>query len=103
MTDQMDINITTPAILAGISPSSSFEKLDLVKLDLDELNWSMKNHCNDKAWDLHIERAKHNASLWQGLISNVLVYLTGALVATGVKISVIVELNVTNAKVIVEG
>jgi hypothetical protein len=100
MTDKMDVDASGSET---ISPSSSFEKLDTAKLDLDALNQSMQNHCNSRAWDLRIERAEHNATVWQPLISDVLVCLTATLVATDAKSSFIAEPNDTGAKVIVEG
>ena len=45
MTDKMDVDVSG---LEPTSASSSFEKLDTAKLDLDALNKSMKNNCNDQ-------------------------------------------------------
>jgi hypothetical protein len=69
-----------------------------MKLDIDALDESMKNHCHDQAWDLRIEMAKHDDSLCQQLISDVLMCLTGELAATDGKSSVIAEPNFTDAK-----
>jgi hypothetical protein len=103
MTDQMEVDIPTPAISGGLSPSSSFEKLDLAKIDLDELNESMKNRCNKQGWGLRIEWAKHDASQWQELILNVFTSLMKALMATDAKSSVIAEPTFTDAEVFVAG
>src|SRR5882762_7438970 len=100
MTDKMDVDASGSET---ISASSSFEKLDTAKLDMDALNQSMQNHCDYRGWDLRIDRAEHNANVWQPLISDVLVCLTATLVATDAKSSFIAEPNDTGAKVIVEG
>jgi len=96
MTDKMDVD------LESISPSSSFEKLDTAKLDLDALNESMKKQCNNQAWDLRIERTEHDASLWRSLISGVVMSLTIALATTDAKSSVIAEPTSTGAEAIVD-
>lgn len=92
----MDVDNPEP-----ISASSSFEKLDTSKLDLDALNKSMKNRCNTQAWELRIEMAKQDASLWHGLISDVVMSLTSALAATDAKSSVIMEQTITGAQAVV--
>ena len=62
----------------------------------------MKKHCNNQAWDLRIERAEHNASLWRSLISGVVMFLMIALAATDAKSSVIMEPTYTGAEAIVD-
>jgi hypothetical protein len=98
MTDKMDVDNSKPE---PISASSSIEKLDTSKLDLDALNEIMKSHCNHKAWDVLLERAKQDASIWQPLFCDVLQHLTSALEATEAKSSVISPPNLPDAKAIV--
>ena len=83
MTDQMDVDVTT------ISPTSSFEKLDLANLNLDELNKEMQRRCHTMMWQVIMEQAEGNPSRWQSLISAVFGNLTAVLVTTKAKNSFI--------------
>jgi hypothetical protein len=63
----------------------------------------MKIHLYDQAWELRIERAGDSDSLWQGLLADVLTFITIELAVTDMKDSVITSPNVKHARDIVKG
>jgi hypothetical protein len=103
MTDKMEVDNVevVPASSSGTvsASSSSSEKLDLTELGLDELNDKMERRCRF----YHIEQAEADPSLWQLLISSVLVILAEELATSKMKDSFIASLSHSGADDIVNG
>ena len=95
--DQMDVDVPAPS-LESLSPSSSFEKLDLKGVDLETLNVRMAEYCNE----LNLAMALQFPTNWQLLIVTILSWLTGELSETDIRQSIIVPVTVAGAKNLVK-
>jgi hypothetical protein len=97
--DQMDVDTPTTPPSSGSkrSPtscptSSSAEKrakLILPEPQLTPLNDKMKRRSDRMQWQLLVNKAEYDESMWLDLLSTVLIHLTGALASTNMKGSVI--------------
>lgn len=93
--------------LGGLSPSSSFEKLELGKLDLNALNVAMKSRCKSMRSHSSLKNIESEGNLeaeadWHVLVCAILMQLTCALSSTNLKSSIIVPPNVDAAEGIVK-
>ena len=93
----VDTHATPPSFGSKRSPtsfstSSSAEKrakLILPELQLTLLKNKMKHMSDMRFWQNHLNKAKHDDSVWLYLLSEVLEVLTGALASTNLKGSII--------------
>ena len=98
-----------PAVfgLGGLSPSSSFEKLELGKFDLNALNVAMKGRCERMRSYTSLKNIESEGNLeveadWHALLCAILMQLTCALSRTNLKSSIIVPPNLDAAEGIVK-
>lgn len=94
--------------LGSLSPSSSFEKLELAKLDLNALNTTMKDRCNRTRLHVLLKNAESEGNAeseadWHPLLCFTLVQLTYALSGTNLRSSIIAPPNLDDAEGIVNG
>jgi hypothetical protein len=104
--DLMDVDQPTSIPSSGLKrpptspPTSSTPKrvkLDLPDAQLTALNGEMKQRSRTQAWQYRINEAANDDSLWQPLLSDVLMHLTCRLEATDMKSKVIASLPVNRA------
>jgi len=103
LSDMETSDVLAPSGLEGLSPSSSFEKLDLAKLDLNSLAADMKKRCEKCFLENYLDIAIREPRSWPWAISLTLMQLTSALATTNIQSSVIPPPSIDDAQSIVAG
>ena len=106
----VDTHATPPSFGSKRSPtsfstSSSAEKrakLILPELQLTLLKNKMKHMSDMRFWQNHLNKVKHDDSVWLYLLSDVLDVLTGALASTNLKGNIIKSPNFDGAEELVK-